>query len=153
MPRLVQIAPESATGKSNELLDKLQQKLGRIPNISRGMANSPAVLDGYMGMSGALSKVRLSPKTREQIALAVGQANGCNDCLAAHSAIGKMVGLTDDQIRLSRHGKATNLLDELLMRLARNLVVDRGWIADDRGTWRACQRLYSDKYSADPPML
>lgn len=38
------------------------------------------------------------------IALAVGEANGCNYCVSAHSAIGKMVGLDEQTILLSRAG-------------------------------------------------
>lgn len=83
MPRLHQIAPEAATGKAKELLDAVKGKLGLVPNITRAMANSPAVLEGYLGLSGAVGKGSLSAKSREQIALAVGQANQCDYCLAA----------------------------------------------------------------------
>ena len=57
------------------------------------------MLDGYLHLSGALGKGKLPAKAREQLALAVAQENGCDYCLAAHSAIGKMVGLSADQIR------------------------------------------------------
>jgi AhpD family alkylhydroperoxidase len=67
-----------------------------VPNMTRAMANSPAVLDGYLQLSGALTKGKLPAKTREEIALAVSQANSCDYCLAAHSTIGKMVGLSPD---------------------------------------------------------
>ena len=109
MARFNQIAPEIATGKVKELLDAVKGKLGFVPNLTRVMANAPAVLEGYLGLSGALGKGNLSAKTREQIALAVGQANECDYCLAAHSAIGKMVGLSPDQIRDSRRGTGVNL--------------------------------------------
>ena len=131
MPRFQQIAPESATGKSKELLDAVKSKLGLVPNISRAMANSPAVLEGYLGLSGALAKGRLSAKNREQIALAVGQANQCDYCLAAHSAIGKMVGLTADEIQDSRRGSAVDPKGDAVIRFAQKLVENRGWITDD----------------------
>ena len=54
MSRIHQIAPDSATGKAKELLDAVKGKLGLVPNITREMANSPAVLEGYLGLSGAL---------------------------------------------------------------------------------------------------
>ena len=131
MARFNQIAPDIATGKAKELLDAVKGKLGLVPNLTRAMANAPAVLEGYLGLSGALGKGSLSAKTREQIALAVGQANECDYCLAAHSAIGKMVGLTPDQIRDSRRGTAIDPKADAIVRFARKLVDDRGRVNDD----------------------
>ncbi len=131
MARFHQIAPEIATGKAKELLDAVKSKLGLVPNLTRAMANAPAVLEGYLGLSGALGKGSLSAKTREQIALAVGQANECDYCLAAHSAIGKMVGLTPDQIRDSRRGTAIDPKADAIVRFARKLVDVRGRVSND----------------------
>jgi uncharacterized peroxidase-related enzyme len=130
MSRVTQIAPETASGKAKDLLDAVNAKLGIVPNMTRAMANSPAVLDGYLQLSGALGKGKLSAKVREEIALAVGQANHCDYCLAAHSAIGKMVGLTADQIRDSRLGTAVDPKSDALIRFARKLVDSRGLVAD-----------------------
>lgn len=131
MSRIHQINPKEATGKPKELLDAVKAKLGLVPNITRAMANSPAVLEGYLGLSGALSKGDLSAKNREQIALAVGQANQCDYCLAAHTAVGKMVGLTPDQILDSRRGTAIDPKADALIRFARKVVDDRGHVSDD----------------------
>src|SRR5438105_4595268 len=99
MSRLQQIAPESDSDRAHTLLDAVKSKLGLVPNMMRAMASSPAVLDGYLQLSGALAQGSLSARVREQISLAVAQANGCDYCLAAHSAIGKAVGLTAEQVR------------------------------------------------------
>jgi uncharacterized peroxidase-related enzyme len=130
MSRLTQIVPESATGKAKELLDAVKGKLGLVPNMTRAMANSPAVLEGYLQLSGALGQGALPAKTREQIALAVAQANGCEYCLAAHSAIGKMTGLTADQIRDSRRGTSVDPKENALVRFARKVVDSRGKVTD-----------------------
>jgi len=130
MSRISQIVPETATGKAQELLVAVKQKLGLVPNMTRAMANSPAVLEGYLGLSGALGKGELSAKNREQIALAVSQANECGYCLAVHSTIGKMVGLTPDQIRDSRRGMAIDPKTDTLIRFARKLVDDRGRVSN-----------------------
>ena len=106
MSRLNQLSPETATGRAKELLGAVKSKLGLIPNMTRAMASAPAVLDGYLQLSGALTKGTLPAKVREQLALAVSQVNGCDYCLSAHSAIGKMVGLTAEQVRDSRLGTA-----------------------------------------------
>ena len=77
MQRLKSISPESATGKAKELMDSVRAKLGKVPNMMRTMAVSPAVLEGYLQLSGALAHGKLSVKVREQLALAVSQENGC----------------------------------------------------------------------------
>ena len=130
MSRIHQINPQSATGKAKELLDAVQGKLGLVPNMTRAMANSPAVLDGYLSLSGSLSNGALSAKSREQIALAVAQANACDYCLAAHSAIGKMIGLSVDQILDSRRGSSVDPKTDAIIQFARQVVDQRGLVSD-----------------------
>src|SRR5271169_3357535 len=108
MSRITHIAPETAAGKARELLDAVKAKLGLVPNMMRALANSPAALNAYLQFSGALATGSMSAKNREQIALAVGQANDCDYCLSAHSALGAMAGLTTEQVRDSRRGTAAD---------------------------------------------
>jgi uncharacterized peroxidase-related enzyme len=129
MSRIHQIDPQTAAGQAKTLLDAVKGKLGLVPNMTRAMANSPAVLDGYLQLSGALGKGTLSAKVREQIALAVAESNGCDYCLAAHSAIGKMTGLTAEQIRDSRLGSAVDPKADALIRFALKVVEVRGRVA------------------------
>lgn len=130
MSRITQIALETAVGKSKELLEAVKSKLGLVPNMTRAMATSPAVLDGYLQFSSLLSHGKLSAKIREQIALAVGQENQCDYCLAAHSTIGKMVGLTPDQILDSRVGQAVDPQTSVLLNFAKRVVSQKGQIND-----------------------
>jgi uncharacterized peroxidase-related enzyme len=130
MARITQISPEAASGRARELLDAVMDRLGLVPNMTRAMANSPAALDGYLQLSGALGKGTLPAKSREQIALAVAQANGCDYCVAAHSAVGRMVGLTADQIRDSRLGTSVDPRADALIRFALKVLDARGGVAD-----------------------
>jgi uncharacterized peroxidase-related enzyme len=130
MARIAQISPESATGRAKELLDAVKVKLGLVPNMMRAMANAPAALDGYLQLSGALSKGTLTAKAREQVALAIAQANSCDYCLAAHSTIGRTVGLTAEQIVDSRHGTAVDPKADALLRFALKVVESRGSVSD-----------------------
>lgn len=130
MSRIQQISPEHATDKTAELFSAVKGKLGMVPNMMRALGNSPAALQSYLQFSGALASGSLTAKERELIALAVGQANDCNYCLAAHSALGKMAGLTSDQIRDARLGTASDEKSEALIQFARNLVVARGHVTD-----------------------
>lgn len=130
MSRFPQINPENATGDVKQLLEGVREKLGMVPNITRAMAIAPAALEGYLAFSTALSKGALSAKHREQIALVVGQANGCDYCLAAHSAVAKMVGLTSEQILDSRRGTSVDPRSDAIVRFARKMVEKRGFLSD-----------------------
>lgn len=105
MSRLNIVDPSTSSGKTHHLLHAVESKLGLIPNMTKVMANSPAVLEAYLGFAGALGTGLLEPKIREQLALVTAQQNQCDYCLSAHTAIGKMVGLTEDEILASREGK------------------------------------------------
>jgi len=131
MSRLTQIAPEAAQGKTQELFQAVQGKLGMVPNLMRALGSSPAALDAYLSFSGSLSKGSLSGKQREQIALTVGQTNHCDYCLAAHSALGKMAGLTVDQIRDSRTATAVDSKTNALLQFSRKVVETRGHVDDE----------------------
>jgi uncharacterized peroxidase-related enzyme len=130
MTRIQPIAPENATGKAKELLNAVKGKLGMVPNMARTMANAPAVLDGYLAFSGSLAKGALTAKLRERIALTVAERNSCEYCLAAHSAIGKMVGLSEEQVLDSRHAKAIDSKTDAVLRFAGQLVDNRGRVSE-----------------------
>ena len=60
----------------------------RIPAID------PAALNATNAFFAALGKGQLGGKVGEQVAIAVAQTNGCEYCLAAHTAIGGMRGVS-----------------------------------------------------------
>ena len=86
MARIQPLDLSTATGPAKELLDTVKAKFGKVPNMMKTMAHAPAVLQSYLGFSGALAGGLLSPKLREQIALAISEVNQCHYCVAAHSA-------------------------------------------------------------------
>ncbi|MEZ6084641.1 MAG: peroxidase-related enzyme [Phycisphaerae bacterium] len=131
MPRLKAIETAEAEPKAKTLLNGVQKKLGMTPNLMRTMANSPAVLEAYLGFSNTLGQSSLSTKLREQIALTVGEVNRCQYCLAAHNALGKMAGLGDEEIADSRRGTSTDRKTEAVLKFARRIVAERGWVSDE----------------------
>lgn len=130
MSRLQTIDPSTTSGKAKTLLDGIRVKLGIVPNMTRVMANSPAVLEAYVGFNGALAGGRLDPKIREQLALVIAQENGCNYCLSAHTAIGKLIGLKEDQIIASRGGNGgTNKASTALI-FAKQVLESKGHVSE-----------------------
>jgi uncharacterized peroxidase-related enzyme len=130
MSRLQPVDPSTTTGKAKELLDAVKSKLGIVPNMTRVMAASPAVLESYLGFSRALAGGLLDAKTREQIALLTAQQNHCNYCLSAHTAIGKMVGLNHEQIIASRHGDGSNPKTTAALTFAKHILETRGQVSE-----------------------
>ncbi len=130
MQRITAVNPAEATGKAKQLLDGVQAKLGMTPNLMKTLGAAPAALEGYLSFSGALGSGALDAKFREQISLTVAQANSCEYCLAAHSTIGKMVGLKPEEIASSREAHSADAKRQAGLLFAQTLVVQRGEVSD-----------------------
>jgi uncharacterized peroxidase-related enzyme len=122
---------DDAPAAAKPLLEAVNQQLGFVPNLFRGVANSPAALEGYLAMSGALAKGKLPAQTRERIALAVAQINGCHYCLSAHSELGKhFAKLSEAEIAANRHGGSLDPKADAAVRFAAKVTRERGHISD-----------------------
>lgn len=131
MSRLPLIQPDTATGKAADLLTGVQKALGVTPNMTKAMVNSPAVLEAYLGFSGALAGGALSAPTRERIALLVAEENGCDYCLSAHSYIGANIAKLDaTEIEASRHGESTDAKAAAVLVFATAVVRTRGGVEE-----------------------
>ena len=130
MQRIAAVNPAEATGKAKQLLDAVQAKLGMTPNLMKTLAAGPAALEAYLNFGAALGTGRLDARFREQIALAVAQANSCEYCLSAHSAIGKMVGLKPEEIATSREARSADAKRNAGLQFVQALVLQRGLVSD-----------------------
>jgi uncharacterized peroxidase-related enzyme len=130
MSRLTIPAREDAPLKSQPLLDAVEKQLGVVPNLFRLVGSSTAALEGYLGLNGALGRT-LDPKTRERIALAVAQANGCDYCLSAHTYLGLNLAKIDDaEIALNRAGHSGDAKADAALVFARKVLDTRGRVSD-----------------------
>ncbi len=126
MSRLPLVDPSQAQGQTAELFAAVKAKMGRVPNLMKAMANSPAVLEGYLGLSGALAHGTLDPQVRERIAIATAESNGCGYCLAAHSLLGKLAGLDEEERLANRQGHSHDPKADAALVFARTLLERRG---------------------------
>ncbi len=132
MTRLRALNPEEVTGKTKDLFNAVQAKLGVIPNMMRTMGNSPAVLEGYLNLSGALNHGKLGSKTGELIALAVSESNSCEYCLAAHTFIGeKLVKADPAVLQAARTGNSADAKIEAILQFAKTLISKNGLVNDE----------------------
>lgn len=130
MPRIQPVDQSSADAATTELLGSVKKKLGAVPNIVATMANSPAVANAYLGFSQSLSTGSLSARLREQIALVVGETNGCGYCVAAHTTLGKRAGLSEQETCDARRAVASDNKESVALEFARKIISDRGNVSD-----------------------
>jgi len=103
-----------------------RSRMGMVPNLLRVMANAPAVLDVYTNTHASLSKGILSRSIREQIAIAIAAANGCDYCLAAHTLAGKAAGITVDDLASAQRGHASDIKARSVLDLAIKINASHG---------------------------
>jgi uncharacterized peroxidase-related enzyme len=131
MQKIEALDPATTSGKSKDLFNAIQSKLGMIPNMMRTMGNSPAVLDGYLAFSGALGTSSIGGKLGELIALTVANINNCSYCNAAHSFIGeKLIGIDANSIDLAKEGKSDDARIGAALTFAKALVTKKGKVSD-----------------------
>ena len=130
MSRIAIPSPEATPAASQPLLDAVNKQLGTVPNLFRLVALSPAALQGMLGLSGALSK-SLGVKTRERIALAVAQVNGCDYCLSAHTYLALNLAKIDaEEVALNRRGTSSDAKADAAVRFAAKVAQARGKVSD-----------------------
>jgi uncharacterized peroxidase-related enzyme len=122
---------EAAPAASRPLLEAVKQQLGIAPNLFRLVSNSPAALEGYLSLSGALAKGALPAPTRERIALAVAEINGCSYCLSAHTYLGKNLAKLDDaEITANRNGSSNDAKAEAAVKFSVKVARERGHVSE-----------------------
>lgn len=119
----------NASAEQKVLLDAIQSQLGMVPNFLRVFANSPAALRAFLGLHGIAGEGSLDPQTRERIALALAQQNGCQYCVSAHTAIGRKAGLDAAEIAANRAGASNDAKAAAAVKFAKALAERNGEVA------------------------
>jgi uncharacterized peroxidase-related enzyme len=130
MPDFKVYTSQDAPENSRQILADTQKKYGFVPNLFGVLAESPAALEGYASIGNAFSKSSLSAVEQQVVLLSTSFENGCTYCMAAHSAVAKMIGATEVVVQSLRDGTAIpdNRL-EALRTFTRTLVEKRGWVS------------------------
>jgi uncharacterized peroxidase-related enzyme len=131
MNKIKAIRPETASEAVQASMEVVHKKLGRVPNMYQVMANSPAVLEAYVKLNGALSTGSLGNKMAELIALATAEKNACSYCLSAHHYFSIKIGLTDEQIENGRKFYSENDKFHVGLQFAKKLLETPNQISND----------------------
>ncbi|QUR67877.1 carboxymuconolactone decarboxylase family protein [Mycobacterium spongiae] len=129
MNTLPPVTEAAATPDQAAALSAVKQALGSVPNLTRAMANSPALLRGYLGFANSLDAGTLPRATRERLAIAIAQSNTCSYCLSAHTHAGQRVaGLSAEQVAAARKGDADDPKTAAILTFAVAVNEQRGQI-------------------------
>lgn len=113
------------------LLDAVATQLGVVPNLMKLVSHSPAALEGYLALNGALARGVLGSGLRECIAIAVAEENGCNYCLSAHAWLAANVARVDAaEIDAARDATSADTRVGAALHFARRVVRARGHVTD-----------------------
>lgn len=130
MSRIIIPATAAIPVASQPILDAVGRSLGVVPNLFKIEALSTAALEAHVGLNSAVAKT-LDVKTRERIALAVAQVNGCDYCLSAHSYLGLNVAKLDAaEIDAARHGHSADVKADAAVVFAKKVSESRGKVSD-----------------------
>jgi AhpD family alkylhydroperoxidase len=116
---------EQVSPANQVLFDNLTKAIGSVPNLYAVFARSENALGNYLALSNA--KTSLRAKEKEVVNLVVSQVNGCDYCLAAHTAIAKIQGFTDEQIlEIRRASISFDSKFDALAKLAKSIAENKG---------------------------
>lgn len=129
--RKFEVPTKSTVSEENKaILENIEKGVGFVPNIYATYALSDNALGRYTAFANG--KTSLNNKEKEVVNLVVSQINGCTYCQAAHTAIGKMNGFTDEQILEIRKGAAPfNPKFDALAKLSKSIIENAGKIDDE----------------------
>lgn len=133
MPRFPVHTVDDAPEASQKPLEATRQRLGKVLNIYGEMAHAPVVLAMASAMNQALTEHgTFDARTREAIALAVGNQDDCGYCQSAHTLGAVRAGWSEDQTVAIRGARVDfdPKLDALLT-VAREIAANVGEVSDE----------------------
>lgn len=124
---------QTAPDASKATLVEVEKAYRFIPNLLGTLAESPLAANAYFQLSGLIqAQSSLSPQEQQVVMLAVSFENGCDYCMAGHSAAAKMVRTPPATIQALRDGKMpTDAKPAALTTFARAVVQQRGWVEEE----------------------
>jgi len=130
MARINLVDPASSSAAVKPTLDTINGAFGVVPNMFKAVANSPTALGSMWGSFGALSGGKLGARLGEEIAVAIANANRCEYCLAAHTALGRKAGASAEEMAAAQIGKSSSPRTHAALTFALKVVRDRAAITD-----------------------
>jgi len=126
VPKRDEVAPEAQT-----TFDFLTKVTGKVPNLYATIGYSANALNSYMAYVQAQAKGSFHGKEREAVYLIVSQLNGCEYCLASHTASAIRFGWTEDETLALRAGTYQKGYWQLIYKIIRSVIENKGEVAEN----------------------
>jgi uncharacterized peroxidase-related enzyme len=130
MTRANLIDAAHASGEVKLVLDQIQQTFGTVPAMFQAAANSAVTLKSLWGGFVATAGGTLPAKLKEQLAVAIADSNGCEYCLAAHTALGRKAGASAQEITEAQAGRSEDPATDAALQFALKVVQSRAQLSD-----------------------
>jgi len=130
-PRLNSIEPEAATGKTAAIYGQVKSRMHMVPNLFKGLANSPQALEAYMALEQFINAGSLSPAEHQIVRMVASVHNECAYCVAAHTLGLKAAGLSDAEILDVRRGISGDAKRQALIVFVQEILSTKGFVSDD----------------------
>lgn len=131
MPDYTLYELENAPEGSKPFMQAAKDKFGFVPNVLKIQAEAPALIKGYLTLTGIFSESGLSPAEQQIILLSASIANECHYCGAAHTMVATMAGVSSENVEAIRSGGALSdpKLNALSV-LTKLVIKERGWVKE-----------------------
>jgi AhpD family alkylhydroperoxidase len=96
---------DTAPERSQPLLRELQSSVGMLPNLAAAMAESPALLEGFLALRKIYHRASFTHAEIEVLSLTGAYENNCSWCMAFHSLMARKNGVSEDVIDALRAGR------------------------------------------------
>ncbi|MFW2404271.1 MAG: carboxymuconolactone decarboxylase family protein [Gammaproteobacteria bacterium] len=130
-PRLNSIEPDAATGKTAAMYGQAKSNMGMVPNLFKGLANSPQALEAYLTLDKLIGEGSLSPVEQQLVRMVVSVQNECTYCVAAHTLGLQGAGLSDAQILEVRRGRSDDAKLQALIDFTAKVMDTIGFVSDE----------------------
>jgi len=118
--------------KKQEILDKVKQGFGFIPNVIEGLAESPAAATVYLEGMKILGEGSLNEQERQTAILTISKLRNCDYCVAAHSVLANNAGLSRENIDFLKAGRAPKNANLATIFEATSLLLEKqGWLSEE----------------------
>ena len=126
--------PDTAPGKSIEMMEQSLKGFGMIPNLHKILAQAPATYEAYNTVFSLFMKnTSLTPLEQQVVFMTANFENNCHYCVPGHTWMMKSAKMPDDVIEALREG--TTIPDQKLQALhdyTKALLDQRGHIGDEK---------------------
>jgi uncharacterized peroxidase-related enzyme len=130
-PRLTSIEPEAATGKTAAIYGQVKSRIRMVPNLYKGLANSPQALEAYLALDKFISDGSLTPAEQQIVRMVTSVHNGCTYCVAAHTLGLKGAGVDDAAILDIRRGTSDDAKLQALIVFVQAVLSTKGFVSDE----------------------